>query len=332
VLPCFNAARFVDAALGSLRSQSFTDLEILAIDDGSTDGTLSLLEDHGRADGRVRVLRNEGNEGLIPTLNRGVAESRGELIARMDADDVAARQRIEHQVRTLLRRPDIDMLGSAIVLARDQGWFRRRRLPLRCTGPGGARFMSILGTPLAHMTLMGRAGVMRAHRYGSGPESLHTEDYELFSRMTAAGVQFANLDEPLVTVRVHPGAVSLSHEQLQITNFVTCSRRHLERTLLVCPPAPVHRVLVNRIDQSVGPGDLEDGLGLLDRLERTFLADEPEAAQEIKRVAAMQRADVLLQASLKGSSGLRGAAIRLTKRYGPGLASPGIGRHLLSKL
>lgn len=332
VLPCFNAERFVGQSLTSLLGQTFADLEILAIDDGSTDATRSILDSYQARDPRVQVLHNESNQGLIVTLNRGVGEARGELIARMDADDVAAPHRIERQVQSLRRRPDVDMLGSAITLTGNRRWSRRRYPPVRCSEPGGARFMVVLGTPVAHMTLMGRAPVMHAHPYGNGPESVHTEDYELFSRMMAAGVQFANLRERLVTVRVHPGGVSRSYEQVQITNFVACSRRHLEKTLHIRPSLPVHRVLVNRIDHSVSPSDLDEGLGLLDRLEWAFLQAEPQAAAEITRVAAMQRADILAQALLKGRPGLRRTAARLARRYVTRLRAPGVGRYLLSKL
>ena len=90
VLPCFNAERFLPAALDSLLRQTYRDLEILAVDDGSRDDTPRILEAYAGRDPRVRVLTNDSNLGLVPTLNRGVAEARGDFIARMDADDVSA--------------------------------------------------------------------------------------------------------------------------------------------------------------------------------------------------------------------------------------------------
>lgn len=332
LLPCFDAERFVAAALDSLLDQTYGKLEILAIDDASRDGTLAILEAHAARDERVRVLRNPRNLGLIATLNRGVAEARGELIARMDADDVSARRRIERQVETLRRRPDVDVVGTAIELvdARSGGPLKPR--PLRSLTPEGARFTALFATPLAHVTIVARATTMRAHPYGISPDSRHTEDYELFARMLADGARLCSIDEPLMTVRVDPRGVSLRHEEVQVENFVRCAARHLERTLGACPEPAAHRVLVNRIDETVGPGDLREGLRWLDRIEREFLRREPGAIADVRRAADLQRVDILVQAALKGSPAVRLAAGPLALRYGRRLLSPPARRYLAGKL
>jgi glycosyltransferase involved in cell wall biosynthesis len=333
VLPCFNAARFVEQSVSSLLGQTLAHMEIIAIDDGSTDATASILSERSRRDPRLRVLRNDANRGLIWTLNRGVAAARGRFIARMDADDVAAPGRLERQAQTLRDRADIDVLGSAVsvVHVHRRSW-RGRRPALRCFEPGGARFMGLLGTPLPHMTLMARAEVMRDYAYGNGPQSLHTEDYELFSRMLAGGVRVANVPSRLVTVRVHPGAVSRQHEAVQVSNFVACSRLHLSTTLGIVAPDPVHRVLVNRLDGSVGRSDLRQGLELLDRVERIFLEREPGSDEEIRRIAQTQRVDILLQAVLRGSRQLKLAAAGLGPHYSRLLGSATTWRYLAAKL
>jgi hypothetical protein len=182
------------------------------------------------------------------------------------------------------------------------------------------------------MTITARAAVMKTHRYGAGPDSLHTEDYELFTRMLAAGVGFANLDEPLVRVRVDPEGVSLRNEQLQILNFTACARRYFERTLPCRPPDTVHRVLVNRIDAQVTAGDLQEGLRLLDEIERLFVSATPDSEADIRRAADLQRVDILVQASRKGGPALRLAAGRLSLLYARRLLSPTPRHYLASKL
>jgi len=332
LFPCFEAERFVGAALESLLGQTYAKLEILAVDDASGDGTERILEELAAGDERVRVLRNERNLGLIGTLNRAVREARGELIARMDADDVAAPRRIERQVETLLRRPEIDVLGTAIAIS---GRGRGRSLgprPVRCVSPGGARFAALFVTPVVHATILARAPAMRAHPYGTSPDSLHAEDYEMFARMLEDGVGFGNVDEPLMTIRANPESVSLQHEQVQVDNFVACAARHLERTLGVRPEPGAHRVLVNRMDRAVTGRDLEAGLALLDRIEATFAAREPEAAAEIRRTADMQRVDILAQAALKAPPTVRLHAARLALRNSRRLLSPASRRYIASKL
>jgi len=331
-MPCYDAERTLPAALDSLLGQTFGDFEILAIEDGSSDGTLGILEEYVARDNRLRVFRNEVNEGVIRTLNRGVAEARGEIVARMDADDVAAPTRFERQVEVLARRPEIDLVGTAVrVVASTDGRLLRPR-PVRCLGPGGARFAALLTTPVMHMTIAARAAAMRAHPYGGTTESLHTEDYEMFSRMLADGLGFYNIDEPLMTVRADPRGVSLRHEEIQVENFVRCAARHLERTLGACPEPAVHRVLVNRIDETVGPSDLREGLRWLDRIEREFLRREPDATADVRRAADLQRVDILVQAALKGSPAVRLASAPLALRYGRRLLSPVARRYLAGKI
>jgi glycosyltransferase involved in cell wall biosynthesis len=332
VLPCYEAERFLAEALGSLLGQTYDKLEVLALDDGSSDGTLRILEEYAARDGRLRVLLNETNQGVIRTLNRGVAEARGEIVARMDADDMAAPARIERQVEVLVRRPEIDLVGTGVEVVDGSTGRRLRPWPVRCREPGGARFAALFATPAMHMTIAARAEAMRTHPYGGAPDSLHTEDYEMFARMLDDGAGLCNIDEPLMTVRSDPGSVSARHEKIQVENFVRCAARHLERTLGVQPEPAAHRVLVNRIDATVGPRDLREGLRWLDRIEREFLRREPGSTAEVRRAADLQRVDILVQAALKGRPGVRAMAAPLALRYGRRLLSPPARNYLAGKL
>ncbi len=192
--------------------------------------------------------------------------------------------------------------------------------------------MALFATPAMHPTIVARTELMRAHPYGGPPESLHTEDYEMFARMLDAGVGFANVGEPLMRVCSDPSSVSARFEEIQVENFVRCAARHLERTLGVRPEPAAQRVLVNRIDATVGPRDLRAGLRWLDRVEREFLRREPGAAAEIRRAADLQRVDVLAQAALKGSPAVRLATGPLALRYGRRLLSGDSRAYLAGKL
>jgi glycosyltransferase involved in cell wall biosynthesis len=332
VLPCYEAERFLAEALGSLLDQTYDKLEILALDDGSSDGTLRILEEFAARDGRVRVLRNETNLGVIRTLNRGVAEAKGELIARMDADDMAAPTRIERQVEVLANHPEIDLVGTGVEAIDGETGRPLRPRPPRCLTPTGARFTALFAMPVGHATILARAAAMRAYSYGGPPESLHAEDYEMFARMLADGLGFCNLDEPLMTVRVDPASVSARHERVQVDNFVLCAKRHLERTLGMRPGSVAQRVLVNRVDTTVRARDLREGLRWLDRIEHEFLRREPGAVVEVRRAADLQRVDILVQAALKGSPGARAMVLPLALRYGRRLLSPPARTYLAGKL
>ena len=106
LLPVRDCERFISAALASVRRQTFSDLELICVDDGSRDATPEILARHGRADPRVRVVNTEAR-GIAAALNTALEHARGSLIGRMDADDICHRHRFEWQVQALDREPAI---------------------------------------------------------------------------------------------------------------------------------------------------------------------------------------------------------------------------------
>ena len=118
VMPVRDGERFVAEAIGSVLGQTVSDLELIVVDDGSTDSTPALLA--GVADPRVRVL-TQPPSGLAPALNAGCAEAAAPVIARMDADDVALPDRLEWQLAFLDAHPDVALLGGGIVLVDEEG-------------------------------------------------------------------------------------------------------------------------------------------------------------------------------------------------------------------
>lgn len=309
LLPCYQAEAAVERAARSILDQTHTGLELLALDDGSTDGTRAVLDRLAAADERVRVVVNETNVGLIATLNRGLELADGEFVARMDADDVSEPGRLERQLDVFQRHPDTDAVGTGVRLLDPRGRATGRRPPRACT-PGGCRFLSYLATPVAHPTLLARRQVLAGHGYRPAEEALHAEDYDLFARLVRSGATLRNVDEALLGFRVSPGSVSRRFETIQVQHFRRLARDHL-RSGLGREVAPgVHAVLVNRMDPSTRVGELRAGLTLLDELEEAFLAEEPEeeVRREIRAVAVQQRVDILLQAARRGRPSVRVAA------------------------
>jgi len=332
LLPCYQAEASVEGAARSILDQTHSGLELLALDDGSTDGTRAALERLAAADDRIRVVVNETNLGLIATLNRGLELADGEFIARMDADDVSEPTRLERQLDVFRRWPETDAVGTGVRLLDADGRARGRRPPRACT-PGGCRFLSYLATPVAHPTLLARRGVLAGHGYRQAEETLHAEDYDLFARLVRSGATLRNVDEELLGFRVSPGSVSRRFEQIQVEHFRRLARGHLRSGLGREARPAVHAVLVNRMDGSTEARHLRAGLGLLDDLEAVVLAEETEdeARQEIREVAVQQRVDILLQAARRGRLPVRvAAAAGIVARPGAFLSSPGR-RYLASK-
>lgn len=203
VLPVRNGARWLPEALDSIRSQSFTGWELVAIDDGSTDPTPAILADGASRDGRIRVIRQDAL-GLIAALNRGLAEARGPLIARLDADDRALPERFDRQVRYLETHPSVGLLGS---WAREIDESGNRRGTLRPpTLPEDIDRLLMNANPFVHSSVMFRADAAR-RLGGFRPAFRAAEDYDLWLRI-AEVARLANLPEVLVEYRMHGGNVT----------------------------------------------------------------------------------------------------------------------------
>jgi hypothetical protein len=202
VMPVYNGKDYLREAASSVLHQTFTDFELIIINDGSTDGTPSILEEIA-ADKRVRVLHNEENRGLTYTRNKGIANSRGQYIAMLDSDDAALPKRIEKQVIFLDSHPEFALVGSSINLVSSDGrYIRTQYYP---TPPAYIPSLLLFQNNFAQSTVMLRRSALPAECYRL--EYPPAEDYDLWVRM-AANHKVANLDAALVKYRIHGASIS----------------------------------------------------------------------------------------------------------------------------
>jgi glycosyltransferase involved in cell wall biosynthesis len=219
VLPVFNGAGTVAASIDSILGQTFGDLELLVVDDGSTDGTADIVASY--ADRRVRYVANGANVGIARALNRGIELARAPWIARMDADDVALPRRLERQVQAVTQHPEWDACGSFTIKVAPDGT-RLRRGNMR---PGRVRrSWAWLPSPFGHGTVMIRTDVARRNPYSE--DALHCEDYELFLRLTHAGYRLHVLRRSLVLSLVHAESITSRHRRVQLTETHRVFRRY----------------------------------------------------------------------------------------------------------
>lgn len=198
LLPCRNGAATLGLALRSVLNQSFTDFELLLINDGSTDDTADIALAFG--DARIRVIGDEVGRGLPRRLNEGVQASRGRYIARMDADDVSFPTRFAEQVALLDAHPEVDLAGCRAVVFRDSG----ETVGLLPFAPDHATLCARpwRNIPLPHPGWMGRRQWFERHSYRI-PEVLRAEDQELLLR-AYPGSRYACLDRVLLGYRQGP--------------------------------------------------------------------------------------------------------------------------------
>lgn len=122
IMPVFNAGKFLPKAIESIRKQTLTDVELLIIDDASTDDSYRIIKRYAKRDHRIRVFHNANNEGLVKSLNFLIPKTRGQYVARMDADDISLPERFEKQVAYLREHPELVACGAQEYIINERGY------------------------------------------------------------------------------------------------------------------------------------------------------------------------------------------------------------------
>lgn len=284
----YNAERHLDESVASIRSQSWGALELIVVDDGSADATAAILERHRRADHRVHVVRCP-HQGLTPSLNAGCALARGELIARMDGDDVALPDRLERQLAFLKRHPTVAAVGGAYIRISPSGdVVGQTALP---TSPAAIAETLPRANCMLHPAVVMRAAALRAVG-GYRAAFLHAEDYDLWLRM---GERFdlANLTEPVLQYRLHGGQLSAQHVVQQAVSHLAaqaCAQvRRATGSDPIASDEPVSRTLLT----ALGVGDLA--------IDAAIAAGFGRAARLLRQAGAEQDAVMLLRTGLRAT-------------------------------
>jgi glycosyltransferase involved in cell wall biosynthesis len=205
VTSVFNGGAFLRHAVESILDQSLTDFEFIIIDDGSSDTSPSILDSYQRQDPRVRVYHQE-NKGLVESLNRGCGLALGKYIARMDADDIAVRERLSWQIDFMEEHPDVAVLGGAVEFIDQKGKVLKvARHPLHNREIQRVMLdQSVMWHPTV---LIRKSAFIEARGYR---HIKHAEDYDLWLRI-AEHAQLANLPEVLLKYRIHPDQISVAN-------------------------------------------------------------------------------------------------------------------------
>jgi glycosyltransferase involved in cell wall biosynthesis len=205
ILPVYNGEKTIRRAVESVLSQTYTSFELIIINDGSADLTQGILDSF--EDERMRVFHQE-NRGLVASLNRGIKDSIGKYIARMDADDFAMPERLKKQVEFMENNPTVGVLGTAVKIIYSDGTKRIRRRPLNTIS---IRKNIVKICPFCHSSVMIRKEVFdEVGLYDlskDGSKKLLVEDYDLWVRILAAGYDLANLPDVLTAYYREPDSI-----------------------------------------------------------------------------------------------------------------------------
>lgn len=224
IMPVYNGEKYLKKAIEGILSQTFKDFELIIINDGSNDKTLEIIKSY--ADSRIRLISQE-NKGIIYSLNRGIAESRGKYIARMDADDISLPERLEKQREFLENNPEYGIIGSTYFIMNQDGAITGVQPVLLYDED--LKNEIIFQTVFGHGTVMMRKNIINwLGGYSDSKNSLHVEDYELWIRI-AQKTKIANLPDILYIWRVNPEGISRSKEATQRINAKNIKNSQLRK-------------------------------------------------------------------------------------------------------
>ncbi len=212
-----------DENLRLVLAQTMQAFDFLIIDDGSTDDSLSIIRSFD--DPRIRVVVGQANRGVAERLNEGMALARAPLVARMDADDIAAPDRLERQLVYMRTHPTFAISGTGYVAFNEAGDSWKSKLPKTDAGIGAKL---LFGSPFGHPTVIMNRQVLQNEGLRYDPSQLHVEDYDLWERAHGK-VRMANVPDVLLRYRLHPKQVSAAHEDVQICAANRIRERALRR-------------------------------------------------------------------------------------------------------
>jgi glycosyltransferase involved in cell wall biosynthesis len=305
LMPCYNAMPFLVEALESIVNQTYSNLEIICINDCSTDETGEVLDRYATGDARFRIIHNETNIKLIRSLNKGIDLARGEYIARMDADDIAALDRIEIELNYMKSNPTIDIISCGLWVISESGKIMTKIIPRQNTALA-CFFASFFYVPIGHPELLVKTKVLKENNFMDEEVALHTEDYELWSRLLRKGYILQNMSELLHYFRINSQSVSRKYTDIQDSNFVECAKRHYFEYSGKIYSSEVVKVLVNRIDKSLLFSDLKFALKEMKIFKTYFILNEQKRLKkvdenEINVVYFTQLFDICFQVIKKAS-------------------------------
>ncbi|MEZ8805119.1 glycosyltransferase family 2 protein [Vibrio atlanticus] len=211
ILPVYNCEKYIKDSVTSIIRQTYKNFELIIIDDGSTDDTLKILSNF--SDERIKIVTRE-NKGLIFSLNEGVSLSKGDYIARMDADDISDPERLEGQLRFLEKNKDIQIVGSSIHIIDEDG-IEGSSLYYKLS-PFWVKLRLLFDSCLCHPSILARRKVFNIVEYDD--EYKYAEDFKLWSEVVFnKGLNIQSLKNIYLKYRVHSGSVSVGDFEKQLT-------------------------------------------------------------------------------------------------------------------
>ncbi|MEO6883800.1 MAG: glycosyltransferase [Bacteroidia bacterium] len=209
LMPAYNASSFLEEAIESILNQTYKNIDFLIINDGSTDNSLTIINNY--KDSRIRVISYKENRGIIETLNDGLTKAKGKYIARMDADDYSMPQRILKQVQLLENNPRVGIVGTYIQKNKKQV-YRKRIL-----NSNEIKARLFFDNILSHPTIMFRSDILKKSNLNYDKNYPHAEDYAFWINAFDS-TDYALIPEMMLRYRQHAEQISVVKRETQLAS------------------------------------------------------------------------------------------------------------------
>ncbi len=226
LMPVYNASAFLREAIESILDQTFCDFELLIFNDASNDDSALLIKSFN--DSRIRFFSSEFNQGYVHHLNEGIQLARGKYIARMDADDISEKERLEKQFNFMESHPEVGICGAQVVTINETGVFQAMGYHYHTDAELRIRLLS--DSCFAHPLVMIRKSILIENKLYYKAELMPAEDYAMWVELSLISC-LANLPDFLLRYRVHSNQITKKKREKQQLAVASIRKEVLERFL-----------------------------------------------------------------------------------------------------
>ncbi len=258
-MAAYNAASYIADSIKSILNQTFTDFELLILNDGSTDATVEVVE--GFDDKRIRLVHNQENKGLMYTRNRLKEFTDAPFIAILDSDDLARPDRLALQYHFLKQNPEIALCGGHAEIIDEKGVFTGQKY-IEPTDQTVAMYM-LFGNPFINSSTMFKTSVFT--ELGGYRDYAPSEDFDLFVRISEKHA-VANIDQILVNYRIHSNNTSTTHSEVQKKNERRIIR-NMQASLGMLPNEQLEKLHIELFNQKPDQRNLNEYLRLFETMK-----------------------------------------------------------------
>ena len=227
IMSVFNGSKFLAESIQSILDQTFKEFEFIIINDGSTDNSLDIIRSFESADSRIKVI-SKLNEGLAKSLNTAISISKGEYIARMDADDISYKNRLEKQYEFMQKNKSIDLCGCSMDIIDELGNVTSEKI--QASNNHEILKKRFFQSPILHITFFGKK-LFFLKNNGYREEFKYAQDYDLVMRGIDAGAKICNIKHKLVQYRDYQQKIEPKKfiQQFRMTELIVKLSREREQ-------------------------------------------------------------------------------------------------------